>query len=190
MKNHEKQGFIKILMACGEIFNREVKDAQIEVFWQSVRSFPFDDVKAAFNIHMKTSKFFPTPADIIEKIPKPMYSGHLGADEAWHIALKAMDENVSVITNEEILKAREIAMDIYESGDKVGARMAFRDAYNRVITENPVPNWFLSLGRSREEREGVILKALEHGVISRKTAQGYLPGVDLPESKTSLKLVG
>jgi len=161
VKEEDGNKFFEFLEGCGIIYGKEVKEAQAKIFFNALSEYSFSDVEKSFNLHIRKSRFFPTPADIIENIPKNMFLTHIGADEAWQRALMAMDEDTSVILNEEILKAREIAMDVYYSGDKVGARMAFKDAYNRVILENPKPNWFVSLGHDKDGREHVQEQFME-----------------------------
>jgi predicted MPP superfamily phosphohydrolase len=155
MKESEDKQFFNFLDGCGIVYGREIKPELAKIFFNLLKEYDFKAIEKSFNAHIRESKFFPTPADIIQNIPKSKMYNHIGADEAWQVALNSMDERTSVIVNEEILKAREIAMDIYYSGDKVGARMAFRDAYNRIIRENDKPKWFVSLGHDPKGREHV-----------------------------------
>jgi hypothetical protein len=153
MKESDIKRFFNFLEGCASVYDKEIKEAQAKIFFNALAEYDFNAIEKSFNAHIRTSKFFPTPADIIQNIPKPKLACHIGADEAWQLALKAMDESNSVVLNEQIMKARECAMDVYWSGDKVGARMAFRDAYNRIILESPTPNWFVSLGFDKDGRE-------------------------------------
>lgn len=170
MKDSDMLKFFDFLDGCGSVYDKEIKEAQAKIFFNALAEYDFNAVEKSFNAHIRTSKFFPTPADIIQNIPKPKLAGHIGSDEAWQLALKAMDERNSVVLNEQIMKARECAMDIYYSGDKVGARMAFRDAYNRIILESPNPTWFVSLGFDKDGHE----KAKEE-LRELKLLAGYEP---------------
>ncbi len=183
MIDSEFSKFINFLNGCALVYDKELKKEQVQIYWNILKDHTCQDVEKAFNRHIKTSKFFPAPSEIIENIPKSKFTGHIGSDEAWSIAIKSMDETNTVICNEQILKAREIAMDVYNSGDKTGARMAFRDAYNRIIVEADQPKWFVSLGHNKEMREGEVLKAYENGIISHSKAQGWLPWLSVPEKK-------
>ena len=168
MKEGDLKKFFDFLDGCGSVYDKEVKEAQAKIFFNALTEYSFEAVEKSFNTHIRTSKFFPTPADIIQNIPKPKLAGHIGADEAWQTALLSMDEATSVIVNEQILEARGIAMDIYHSGDKVGARMAFRDAYNRITLENPKPKWFVSLGHDKDGREHVKAKLEEMRLLEKE----------------------
>lgn len=182
MKIEDQEKFAQVLLSCGEIYSKEVRDGQIALFWEAVKDIPLDKITQAFTKHIKTSRFFPTPAEILGYIPSAQFSGHIGADEAWTLALKAMDENATVILNEEILKAREMAMDIYYSGDKVGARMAFKGAYQNAILGNEKPKWFVSLGHDKNSREGEIAKAYDAGLISYEQVVKYLPSTTIQDT--------
>ncbi len=62
-------------------------------------------------------------------------SGRPSADEAWALALETFDEAATVCLTDEILLAAVAASPVWESGDRVGARMAFKAAYERVLNE-------------------------------------------------------
>lgn len=112
-------------------------------------------------------------ASIIERIE----TGRPSADEAWSIAVDSMDESKTVVTNNEIAEACGIAKVIYESGDEVGARMAFRSAYERVTSENRYsqPDWWASVGTNKDEAETVINNAVDLGLLTNEYAVKVLP---------------
>lgn len=186
MTSEDQTVFIQLLVSCGEVYDKEVKEGQIALFWEVVRDYSLAQVTQSFSRHIKTNKFFPTPADIIANIPAAKYAGHIGADEAWTLALKAMDEAETVILNAEILQARQVAMAIYDSGDKVGARMAFKDAYQRAVLANERPRWFVSLGHDKNSREAEVEKAYEAGLIGYATVLKYLPDTTIQKKTTAL----
>jgi hypothetical protein len=168
VKESDNDQFFNFLEGCADTYGKEIKPIQAKIFFNALAEYSFRDVEAAFNAHITKSRYFPTPADIIGNIPKSIMDNHIGADEAWQTALLSMDEATSVIVNEQILEARGIAMDIYHSGDKVGARMAFRDAYNRITLENPKPKWFVSLGHDKDGREHVKAKFEEMKLLGKE----------------------
>ena len=57
-----------------------------------------------------------------------------GKDEAWSIALAASDEHETVVLTAEIRQAMIASGPILEAGDKIGARMAFMSAYERLVS--------------------------------------------------------
>lgn len=104
--------------------------------------------------------------------------GRPGANEAWSMALQAFDENKTVVLNDEIMEAMGSARPSMESGDETGARMAFRDAYERILRDARAsgnkPSWYPSLGHDPNLREDVVKAACDRGLLTNKQAQTYL----------------
>lgn len=99
-----------------------------------------------------------TAEAIISRLPEQ----HLPADEAWSIAIQAMDEAETVVWTQPIAEAWGCARLIMQSGDEVGARMAFKAAYDRRVASARAdglrPKWFPSLGHDPAKR-AVALEA-------------------------------
>lgn len=57
------------MLCATEIYSKEISPTHAQVFMNLVREYDIADVEKAFQRHMKSSKFFPTPADIINLIP-------------------------------------------------------------------------------------------------------------------------
>jgi hypothetical protein len=141
--------------------------------FDAISRYPIDVVLLAIKRHVATGKFAPIPKDIIDILEAG--NNHVGADEAWAIVIESMDERTTVVMTQEMQEARAIAWSVWESGDEVGARMAFRDAYNRIIKTAPVPRWSVSLGFDVEGRVAAIGKAVELGRLTQEEAKRYLP---------------
>lgn len=105
--------------------------------------------------------------------------GRPSGDEAWAVALQSSDEAETVVWNGEIQKAMAAARPILEAGDKIGARMAFRDAYERIVRNNReagiLPVWEASLGWDKERRAVAIESARSLGLLSAPRAAALLP---------------
>lgn len=89
--------------------------------------------------------------------------GRPGRDEAWSIALQAGDERDTVVLTGEILAALQVARPLLDARDKVGARMAFLNAYDRLVTEarrdaRPA-KWEVSIGFDPQLRVRAIEQA-------------------------------
>jgi hypothetical protein len=119
----------------------------------------------------------PKPADIIAIVEKAHH--RLSADEAWAIALESFDESATVCVTEEMLEALGAAQAVWEYGDKVGARMAFKGAYERITSERRnqgiAPQWQLSLGWDQERRTAAAQEALRLGRMPLEDVQTFLP---------------
>lgn len=107
--------------------------------------------------------------------------GHPTANEAWVLVLAAQDESDTVVWTEQIAEAAGIAQPAIDAGDEVGARMAFRDAYDRILRESPEPpRWFPSLGSDIGRRTAAIDRAVRAGRLTQHHAAGLLPAPSDP----------
>lgn len=118
-----------------------------------------------------------TLAAIIERINE--HDGRPASDEAWATAVRAEDENETVVWTDETRRAMSVARPLLELGDKVGARMAFRDAYQRFVNDaraDRVPvSWSASLGWDAERRREVLTDAVAYGLLPSSFATGLMP---------------
>jgi hypothetical protein len=79
----------------------------------------------------------------------------------------------------ETAKAYWSASSLLEEGDQQAARMAFRDAYNRELSDArqsgmPV-KWEVTLGHDKQQREAALLMAAERNRIGLEQVKGLLP---------------
>lgn len=113
---------------------------------------------------------------LCRQAPPNAPGGHPTANEAWALVLTSHDEADTVIWTEQIAEAAGIAQPILDAGDEVGARMAFRDAYDRILRERPAaPRWFASLGSDPGRRTAAIDRAVRAGLLTQQHAAGLLP---------------
>jgi hypothetical protein len=165
------------VMPGGKVLSTQAMQLVID----ALKEYPLQHLLAAIKKHVQTGRFAPTPADIIEIIASHTGAKHLGAEESWGIALQSFDEFATVVWTKEIAEARNIAADIYSQGDKVGARMAFKEAYNRLLaTADPRAVWTINAGFDGEHRAMIINQAIAAGRLPRGSGEHYLLGVDAP----------
>ena len=104
--------------------------------------------------------------------------GRPGKDEAWSIALAAGDESETVVMTAEIRQAMTAAQPILAERDKVGARMAFLSAYERLVAqaraEARPASWSVSLGFDSGRRVAAIESAVRSKLITQEAGQQYL----------------
>lgn len=104
--------------------------------------------------------------------------GRPGKDEAWSIALSASDEYETVVLTTEIRQAMIASNPILEAGDKIGARMAFMSAYERLVSfaraEDQPAKWEVSLGFDPGRRVTAIETAVRAQLISHDAGTKYL----------------
>jgi hypothetical protein len=173
MEEKDKVKFSKIMATVADVYDKQVTAIVLKAFWSQLKNFEIDVVDKAFTKWLGTEERFPTPAGIKRYVPSENNPSHYGADEAWTLALKSMDESETVVLTDEIMQARAIAWETYVSGDKTGARMAFRDAYERLIEGAENPTWFVSLGHDPGKRTEAVTKAVEQGLLPKETLKKY-----------------
>lgn len=154
---------------------------QSAMFFRVLAGYPLDSVRQALDAHLRDpqrGRFFPAPADVIAKIedsgPK-----HPSADEAWAIAIKARDEAETVVWTSQMAQAWGICKPVMDGGDEVGARMAFKSAYERITADakrDRLPiQWVVSEGFDKERRIAAVQQAESCGLLLPSAAREALP---------------
>lgn len=104
--------------------------------------------------------------------------GRLGVNEAWALALRSRDEQETVVWTDEIEQAWVAASSMAQGRDLVGARMAFKDAYERITLQardtlkRPEPR--IAVGWDADRRLQVVVQAHQEGRLSLEQAKAVL----------------
>ena len=99
MEERYKADFTKTMMGVGEIFDKNVTEAVLDLYWEVLKPYPWHKVKDALYRVLLTRKFFPKPADIVDFI-KGADKTEEQAERAWTTLLDAIKQHgpyVSVI---------------------------------------------------------------------------------------------
>jgi len=168
---------LESLVVAAEMTGTELSKAAIRGMEMELNEYPEDAVLKALARCRRELKYKLTLADIIERLSGS--DGRPAADEAWGKALLAFDEHASVVLNDDISRAMQSARPMYEERDKVGARMAFRSAYERIVQEardrgEPV-SWWASLGHDPYGRELAVKEGVEQGLLPSSQSAMLLP---------------
>jgi hypothetical protein len=134
-----------------------------------------------------------TLAAILERIHAG--DGRPGKDEAWSIALAASDERETVVLTDEIRTAMNASVPILAAGDKIGARMAFMSAYERLVSQaraEALPAiWDVSLGFDPNSRVLAIEKAVRMQLLPQERAAKCLADLRItPITQDGLAIAG
>lgn len=166
---------IDALTVVAEITGATLSVPAIKGIAMELAQHPEHEVLKALAKCKRECKYKLTLADILERIDQS--NGFIGADEAWSLACQAMDESATVVMTEQITQAWGVARDVMP--DKVGARMAFREVYNRLVDQakdaGQQPVWFASLGHDKQGREAPLMQAAQLGRLSMNQVQQLLP---------------
>ena len=167
---------LEALAGTAELMGAQLSPNALAMMARDLKTYDSKILMQALMNVRKTSRFF-NLASIIEEIEKLTPDGRLGADEAW--ALYPHNEADSAVITDEIAQAMQVAYPLLQEGDKIAARMSFKEAYNRITTQNKInginPKWFPSLGHRKEGRDLVIKDAVRLGRLTQDHALSILP---------------
>ncbi|MDU9394559.1 hypothetical protein [Pseudomonas sp. zfem002] len=164
------------ICATAEALGQAVTPTAAEVMADDLADFAPDVVAAALKSCRRELTARLTMGAILQRIQAA--DGRPGKDEAWSIALSASDEFETVVLTPEIRQAMSASNPILRAGDKIGARMAFMSAYERLVANSradasPV-TWGLSLGFDPERRAIAVESAVRAQLITHEAGTQYL----------------
>ena len=184
MNDADKDRFSETLAAVAGFFGIDLPIASAAIYWSALLEYELFDIHAAITAHIKDpehGRFMPKPADVIRHIPGKHTI--MGADAAWEVAMKSRlwDEAATIVVPAAVFRAFPFAT--WAMGDKVGARMAFRDAWPAAVKRHGM-SYTVSEGLDPAGREPAIMEALRSKLISSRLAQAVLP--DMAEEIAAL----
>lgn len=169
---------LEAIAATAEIMGQAISPTAAAILAKDLSTYPAEKILEALEVTRKGSARFSAKA-IFDAIEKLSPDGRPGADEAW--AMIPRDEYTSVVMTEEMAEAYGIALPLLNEGDQVAARMAFKEAYARIVESHRQAGvqvkWFPSLGRDPEMRVTALETAARLGRIGYDHAASSLPPV-------------
>lgn len=165
---------LKSIAVTAELTGTELSEPALRVFEARLSDYQEKDVLAALEKCQVELRGRLTVADVIDRIRTS--GGHPSGNEAWALVISSQDEAETVVWTDQIAEAAAVAQPIIDSGDEVGARMAFRDAYDRIIRDRQdAPRWFPSLGTNVAKRQIALERAVLAGRLQKTHIDGLLP---------------
>ena len=170
--NKQRNEIARALAVAAEVCGSQLSEGAIAIMADELDSYEFEAVAKALKIVVREHAGRLSLAVIIKHIDDP--NAPMGADQAWAIAVAARgwNERVTLVISTAILRAFPLAL--WCSGDRVGARMAFKDAYPQCLAEYG-DDVFISLGWDVEGRRTALDEAVRSGVITQQRANKFLP---------------
>lgn len=169
-------------------FHKPLSDRALAAAFAQLSTYPLNVVLAAINAHMldpRRGQYAPKPADIVAQIEAGSpWLNRLSADEAW--AMMPASEEESIVWTDEMAQAFAIASPLLADGDRIGARMAFKGAYERMSEQNraagrPV-KWTVSRGWNADNLESVVRDAVRLGRISPEQAREHVAAIEYKQA--------
>lgn len=171
-----QEHIVRALGVTAEAMGQQLSPAGLLLMADDLAPYGVDTVLAALTKVRRECRRL-SVADVIERIQ--IADGRPKSDEAWANALGALDESETVVWTVEAAQAFEVARPLLEINDKTGARMAFRDAYERLCerarASGEPARWSASLGWDAERRRLVLESAVIAGRIGSDSVRGLLP---------------
>ena len=88
MDQSEMKNLSNVLIATAGLYGTNLHPGAVLLYIESLKGFEYKDISKAISDHIRESKFFPKPAEIIERI-KPALNKTDKANSAWLQLLKA-----------------------------------------------------------------------------------------------------
>lgn len=177
MEKNEQREFSELLGNVADYYNKPMTAAGLMIYWNGLSKLPLPVVKELLNLHVQTSRFMPTIAELLDAAVA--MDGRPDAEEAWALVARGYDdEGATIVWTREMAEAFGVALGC---GDKISARMAFKECYARsvrVARRNGEPVlWSPSLGQDPNGREGALLEAVRLGRLAAEQVNALLPNL-------------
>ena len=177
LHDQDLQWLINQIVGTAELLGQEIKPSAAAMLADDLSTYPRAVLAQALSRVRTEHTGRLTPKAIIDRIDEAM--GRPAANEAWAVAVTALDERATVVWTDEMAQAWGVAGPIAENGDMVGARMAFIGAYERLVRTaremRLLPSVTVSEGWCKEGRKAAIDKAVQLGYMPQAQALQYLP---------------
>ena len=176
LDDHDQAWLVRQLAATAELLGHAITPAAAAMLANDLSAYPREVLaRALYRVRTEHGGKL-TPKAIIDRLDEAL--GRLAPNEAWSLALKALDERETVVWPKEAEEAWGAARPVAAAGDMVGARMAFLAAYERLVRNareaRELPQMIVSIGWDTPGRERAIEKALQLGYITPQRAAEVL----------------
>jgi hypothetical protein len=133
MRPEDKPQFVKLLAQVLSGYGKPLPEKdETNVWFNHLTPFPPPTIKQAFEAYcVERPDFAPTPNGIAARCK--LLDGRPDENEAWAVSLTSQDERETVTWTSEMAEAFDLAKPLLAVGDEIGARMAFKDAYKRLV---------------------------------------------------------
>ncbi|HEY0820226.1 MAG TPA: replicative helicase loader/inhibitor [Rhizobacter sp.] len=176
MRDEDRKEFADVIRATFDNYHRQPPlGATLRLWWEMLAKHDLAAVRQACVSYIATEPKHPPSIQQLLELLRPK-SERLGAEEAWARAVLACDERETVIMNDEIAQAWGVCKPIMDLGDEVGARMAFKEAYARIVAQAQGPtHWWPSIGHDPHKRDTALKEARRAGLLGQDTVRALLP---------------
>lgn len=179
MIDAQKPKFLQLLASVLAMYAKPMPEPAITKAWLALLApYSLEVVDVAMRSYCdENGEFAPVPASIAMRCK--LMDGRPGVEVAWAIALTSRNQADTVVWTTEIAEAFSLCEPVLDLGDEVGARMAFKEAYQRLATAARAAGisvrWVSSPGWDSTRRAAVLLKAADAGLLPAPIVTALLP---------------
>lgn len=181
MTTEQKElAIIQALTVCAELTGTQLSEAAFDVMVDDLMAYEAQSVLAALNRCRRELTGRLTLAAVLQRLD----TGLPSADEAFGMLVEGWrNEALTVVVPAIAMRAAgNGAQELYFCGDKTGARMAFKGAYERLAANvQGEAAWFVSAGNDRDQRSAAVMAAVKAGRLEQEQAAAYLPSEAVEE---------
>jgi len=186
--NHEEKAMAisQMLTVVAEVMQNSITPSAILLMTDDLMNFELPVIeKALHRVRRECRQLI--PQEIFSRID----DGRPNVEEAW--AMLPRDESQTVIWTEEMAEAYGVCSALLEEGDKVAARMAFKEKYAALLAQAKAEfkpaKWSATLGTDKTAREDALELAVETGKLSAEHARQLLPDLSYRITPNGRKLL-
>lgn len=181
MTTEQKElAIIQALTVCAELTGTQLSEAAFDVMVDDLMAYEAQSVLAALNRCRRELTGRLSLAAVLQRLD----TGLPSADEAFGMLVEGWrNEALTVVVPAIAMRAAgNGAQELYFCGDKTGARMAFKGAYERLAANvQGKAAWFVSAGNDRDQRSAAVMAAVKAGRLEQEQAAAYLPSEAVEE---------
>ena len=179
MANSEpSRELLQAIAVTSELCGRTFSEAAAKVFVSDLSAYPEAQVMGALTRCRKEVRGMLTVQDVVSRLD----DGRPGVEEAW--SMLPHDESMSAVWTVEMSQAFGVCIALMDAGDKVAARMAFKETYLRMVNQardkGRSVEWSVTLGHDVRGREAAIMAAVDAKRLTYAHAQQYIPQLPAP----------
>ena len=172
--NDEK--IMQAIAVTAELTGTQLSGDAMFVMAEDLLAYPLDKVLIALERCRRELKGRLTLAAILERVD----DGWQSAEEAFNTLVAGWEnESLSILTTHTAMHAAESASALFNIRDKYRAGLAFKTAYERIVSEKKAkgiqPDWYVSAGLDKEQLAQLVTEAVATGKIASDYALALLP---------------
>lgn len=167
---------LEAVTVCAELTGTELSEMAKAAMVRDLSGYPVNQALAALERCRRELTGRLTLAAVLSRLE----DGYPSADEAFGLLVEGWrNEDMTVIVPRIAQDVSGAARALFIAGDKTGARMAFRDAYEAATAKARMQcktcEWAISAGTDKQHLASALKSAVRDGRIKQQVALAYLP---------------